>query len=337
VELENSPERVVGADWLGLEDLLGAGAGEGPGGVRYSKTPGVFFVMNNSRRLLERASQLLGEMGYTPKVGLEVEFYGGRIGSPEELDGLLGDFARTAAIGYGGVTREVGRNQFEVSLSPQLAMGKLVDDFLLVKNFLLASDPAVSFDAMPSYYQPRSALQMNVSLNGGDGVNLFARSGDGEESRLLLNSVAGLLATTNSFLPLYLGPGGDPLVMFDEEFNRAIHSQGRNPMPTYNSWGINNRSCSVRIPTPKNFFSEKDYRIDSRLNRRIEFRVATADSNVECALFGLLYSLLYGIQNGLEPPPATSNNVLEYHEGFRRIAFEDNILSIIHPSFFSCD
>ncbi|MDR1494726.1 MAG: hypothetical protein LBI29_01665 [Rickettsiales bacterium] len=302
--------------------------------VSYFRTPPVFYVINNSKKILDKVIGCLRDMGYLPKIGLEVEFYALRVDGIEQLADAVNNFARTEGIDQNGTSAETGEDQFEIEFNPYLDICKLVDDFESLRNFLLDSEFDVLFDALPFYGRARSALQINISLNNGARKNLFVRGPDGEENGLLLNSVAGILGATNGFLPLYIKSEED-LLMFDQEFNCLVHSRGGNPAPTYNSWGINNRSCSVRIPTPKNFFSEKEYRTEGMLNRRIEFRVATADCNLEYALFGLLYSVLWGIQNKLEPPPATSNNVLVHHEGFRRIFVENNLWDILQPSFFS--
>jgi glutamine synthetase len=161
-----------------------------------------------------------------------------------------------------------------------------------------------------------------VSIDDRDGGNLFAKK-SGEESELLLNSVAGILETTNSFLPLYIKFTKN-LMMFDLEFNRITYLQRRNPAPTYNSWGPNNRSCSVRIPAPKNFRSRDEYKLECDLGRRLEFRVPTSDCDVSCAIFGVLCGILYGLENNLKPPEATSNNILEHHGGYSKIAIENN-------------
>jgi glutamine synthetase len=304
------------------------------GGPRYSRAPYVFYIMNNSEHLLGRVVDKFGRVGFFPKVGLEVEFYALEVDHITPLAVDIGNFTRDRGISCGGVAAEIGTGQFEVGLNPYGDMARLVGDFELLKSFLLESRYGVSFSTMPFYDQPRSALQINITLNDVGGKNLFAKDSDDRESRILLNSVAGLLETTNSFLPLYIESEED-LLAYDLEFNSLIFAKRKNQAPTYNSWGLNNRSCSIRIPTSKKFYFEREYRMDNLLNRRIEFRVAASGCNLSCALFGVLYGVLYGIQNNREPPPATSNNVLEHHEGYRKIFIEDNLRDILHPSIFN--
>jgi glutamine synthetase len=264
---------------------------------------------------------------YFPRIGLEIEFYAPMVDGLETLASVVGDFSKSSNIDLRNTTKEVGNGQFEIDLNPYTDIHKLIDDFEVLKNFLEGESFGALFEALPFYGQPFSALQINISIGDSHGKNLFAKNSN-EESELLLNSVAGILETTNSFLPLYLKSTKN-LLRFDLEFNKIIYSRNRNPAPTYNSWGINNRSCSIRIPTPKNFRSKDEYLLDCEIGRRIEFRVPTADCDIKCAIFCVLYSVLYGIANNLKPIEATSNNVLEHHDGYRKIAIEDNICDFL--------
>ncbi|MDR1425724.1 MAG: hypothetical protein LBI70_01880 [Rickettsiales bacterium] len=300
----------------------------------YLQTPCIFFIKNNSRVLLERVADRLVDRGYFPKIGLEVEFYTGETVDMEDFVSTLDNFTGAENINYAGVAKEVGLNQLEIKLNPYESLDKLLHDFQRLKNFLLGSDYGILLAAVPFYYQPRSALQINVSLNDADGKNLFAKDAAGGESEVLLNSIAGILETTNSFLPLYAG-SEDVLLAHDLEFNRIMFARKKSQVPTHNSWGIDNRSCSIRIPTSKNFYSESDYKTDSLLNRRLEFRVAASDCDLTCALFALLQGIFYGIQNNLEPPRATSNNVLEHHEEYRGIFTENKLQHILQPDIFN--
>ncbi|MDR2777398.1 MAG: hypothetical protein LBB24_01350 [Rickettsiales bacterium] len=320
-----------GEYWLGrVEGSLG----DEVAGPSYQLTPPIFFIRNSVARLLERVVGRLGERGYFPKIGLEVEFYASGVDNFESFASMVNDFAGSAGIDYDGTSVEIGVNQFEIGLRPYRNINKLIGDSESLKSFLRESRYGVSFDTMPFYDQARSALQINVTLNDAEGNNLFARGPADEESRIMLNSIAGLLGTTNGFLPLYIKSEED-LLAYDHEFNEVIFARKRNPAPTYNSWGMNNRSCSIRIPTSKNFYSESDYRLDSLLNRRIEFRVAASDCDLSCAMFGVLYGILYGIRNDMEPPPPTSNNVLRHHEGYSRIFIDNNLWDILESDIFN--
>jgi glutamine synthetase len=296
--------------------------------VEYILSPGIFYIKNHIDDLLESVLEGFHREKYIPRIGLEIEFYAPRIDKLEALAAEVNKFSKLIDISLAGTTEEVGYRQFEIDLNPYTDIKKLISDFTVLKNFLTDGNFSATFDAMPIDGQPRSALQISVSIASEYGENLFAKN-SGEESELLLNSVAGILETTNRFLPLYI-KSTENLLVFDLEFNKIEHLQKRNPVPTYNSWGLNNRSCSIRIPTPKNFRSKDEYKLECETGRRLEFRVPSSDCDIKCAIFGVLYSVLYGIVNKLKPSvEATSNNVLEHHDSYRKIAIEDSICDFL--------
>lgn len=66
--------------------------------------------------------------------------------------------------------------------------------------------------------------------------------------------------------------------------------------PTHANWGIENRTCSLRVIP------------GSAKSQRVEYRVAAADINPYIALAAAIGSGLWGIENKIEPgPPVTGN------------------------------
>ncbi len=70
--------------------------------------------------------------------------------------------------------------------------------------------------------------------------------------------------------------------------------------PTDSNWGIENRTCSLRVIPG----SEK--------SQRVEYRVAAADANPYMALAAAIASGLYGIANKLEPPAPIVGNAYDH-------------------------
>ena len=66
--------------------------------------------------------------------------------------------------------------------------------------------------------------------------------------------------------------------------------------PTEASWGVDNRTCALRIVPGK------------PESLRVEYRVAGADANPYLALAAALASGLWGIENAVEPDPAAIGN-----------------------------
>jgi len=69
--------------------------------------------------------------------------------------------------------------------------------------------------------------------------------------------------------------------------------------PTESTWGIDNRTCALRVIPG----SEKV--------QRVEYRIAAADANPYIALAAALASGLHGIEAGIEPPQPIEGNAYE--------------------------
>ena len=67
--------------------------------------------------------------------------------------------------------------------------------------------------------------------------------------------MAGLLKNINNNLLLYI-KDYKCLDRFDIKKNQHIVDNNKYPAPTYISWGINNRSTCIRVPTPSNIIIE---------------------------------------------------------------------------------
>ena len=69
--------------------------------------------------------------------------------------------------------------------------------------------------------------------------------------------------------------------------------------PTHANWGIDNRTCALRVLPG----SEKSH--------RLEYRIAAADGNPYLALAASIACGLYGIENKLELPPMVQGNAYD--------------------------
>jgi len=72
--------------------------------------------------------------------------------------------------------------------------------------------------------------------------------------------------------------------------------------PTEATWGLDNRTCALRVIT------------SSPESQRVEFRIAAADSNPYIALAASIGSGIWGIENKIEPEPPVIGNA--YHKTF---------------------
>jgi glutamine synthetase len=66
--------------------------------------------------------------------------------------------------------------------------------------------------------------------------------------------------------------------------------------PTHATWGIDNRTCALRVIS------------GSAKSQRVEYRIAAADANPHIALAAALGSGLWGIEHKIEPTAAVTGN-----------------------------
>jgi glutamine synthetase len=236
------------------------------------------------------------------KIGIEIEFY---INNNVKNIDIIHELKKIIK-NTDGVEKERGQNQFEIKTKPYTDLKKLVSDYQFIleniNNFCSSNNLKLSFDALPFDNDCGSALQINLSLINSNQKNLFSRTkidNDMIEGDLMLNCIGGLLNNINKNLLLYI-KNEECLKRFNLEQNIKIKKLNKFPAPTFISWGINNRTASIRIPTPtvKDF---SKYIEEDNENRRIEFRVPSASADLKLIIIGVLSSIIDGLENDLKP------------------------------------
>lgn len=287
-----------------------------PQKVNFVDSPFIYYIKQNIDQLLKNTIEFFND--YQVKIGIEIEFYCFDIKDIASFEQQVKYFSSQNKIEIINIISERGKDQYEVQFQPYTDIYKLIKDYNTLKNYLITNFDA-DFSAKPIYYDVGSALQINLSINQ-NGQNLFAKILN-KESDIFNNSVAGLIKFTNYFLPLYI-KDKTCLKRYDEELNNFVFINGKMPSPSYNAWGINNRTASLRIPTAQNFYDKEQYFIENNNNRRIEFRVPSANADIKLVLYGVLSSIKYGIQNNLQPQEQTVSNLLESNYNCERIKLE---------------
>jgi glutamine synthetase len=278
------------------------------------------------RVLLEAIVQRCRATGLHPVIACELEFYlvdpgsaqqpgdalipAGTHGRPQravnlsvdaiEEHGELLDAMRAAALAQripvASAVAEYGIGQFEINLmhiaDPLAAADHAVLLRRVVQGVARARGIEATFMPRPFLTQPGSGLHVHVSLTDAAGKNLFGAAG-GEQ--LLDQAIGGLQALT-----------ADSIALFAPHFN--AHRRFSAPfVPRTTSWGHNNRSVAFRVP------------VSSPAARRIEHRIAGADSSPHLVLAAVLAGLHHGITQelsaGKAAPGKVSESLPEFSDG----------------------
>ncbi|RDE25256.1 glutamine synthetase [Motiliproteus coralliicola] len=263
------------------------------------------------RVVLEQVLARYQERGWTPVMAPELEFYlfqsqrgeqgqpllpgtslhgdcqiGGQVYSTEMLQDsaeLLHEIRQSCnemGLPLDGLVKELSAGQFELNMFHQQNPLKVADDVQtlkrLIKGVARKHDRTASFIAKPAAELAGNGMHVHVSLLDADGNNLFD-DGTDQGSDLLRHAVAGLAQT----LP-------DSILLLAPHLN-SYRRMGGVHTPKVASWGYENRNASLRIPN------------GAAAARRIEYRLAGADSNIYLLLATMLAGVLYGIDNQLQP------------------------------------
>ncbi|MDR0571582.1 MAG: hypothetical protein LBG48_01890, partial [Rickettsiales bacterium] len=243
----------------------------------YKETPFVFFVKKEIGSLLKRVNDKLINI-FEFKIGIELEFF-----CKTDFNYLsisCKTFCKNNDIKIQDIVEECVKNQYEVQFDIYDDIFLLVEHYKILKEFLISSFSA-DFRAKPRYFDAGNALQVNLSLFK-NGINIFS----GDDRSYLQKAVNGLIYYTNYFLPFYID-NNSCLDRYEKEFNNYLYLNKVIPAPSFNACGTNNRTASVRIPTPKSFRNKELYEKENRERKRLEFRTPSGDSNIELVLYGV--------------------------------------------------
>ena len=277
------------------------------------------------RHVLARAVARLAAMGYTPVVACELEFYllrrvdgqllpagsdaPTRLNERDRIDayGLarLDDLApvfcevfeaaRAQGLPVGTLMSEYAPGQYEITLQHRVDALAAVDEAVtfkrLVKGVAARHGLIASFMAKPFTARAGSGAHLHVSLADAAGLNLFAAQ-DPAGTPLLRQAIAGLKETAAESL-LIFAPNGNSYRRFRPESYAPVAA----------TWGINNRSVSLRIPP------------GPAHTRHVEHRFCGADVNLYLAVATVLAGIEHGIRLQLDPGAPVTGNGYRTGEG----------------------
>lgn len=277
---------------------------------------GVFSA--NPREVLKRVLDRYSALGLTPVVAVELEFYlldaardtsgrpqparlsdGGRPDAPqvygvlevERLQPFFDDLYRACeaqGLPLRTAISEYAPGQLELTLEHRADALQAVDEGVrykrVVKGVAARHGCQACFMAKPFADRAGSGLHLHVSLADRAGNNLYA-SEDPTGTPLLRHSIGGMLRHLR-----------ESLALFAPHANSYRRFQANSYAPAALSWGINNRTVSLRVPG------------GPAASRHVEHRICGADANPYLAAAAVLAGLHSGIREQIDPGDPIQGN-----------------------------
>ena len=271
--------------------------------------------MGDSRNVLINVLQNYAAEKLTPVLGLELEFYLTNPAAPDPAianplngaqkvhDGVLSvddisDYSKfldeicecceANAIALEAISSESGMSQFEINLQHTEDVLKLADGLVFLKNIIRSiarkNGFAATFMAKPFASRPGNGIHAHYSLLNENKLNVFD-NGTETGSDDMLSSVGGLLAHMRQ-----------SALIFAPHLNSFRRLSPKQHAPLNFTWGYENRTAAIRIPGGKHS------------SRRIEHRVAGADTNIYLVLATILGAALDGLKRQTRPPQPVSGD-----------------------------
>ena len=269
------------------------------------------------RHVLAHVVARLQERGYTPVVAVELEFYllerggdgrvrpasgllsgtrGNRIdayglGRLDDMSPLFDDLYSAAhALGLPVRTlmSEYAPGQFEITLEHRADALRAVDEAVMfkraVRGVAARHGKIACFMAKPFAELAGTGMHLHASLADRDGRNACADDAPAG-SAVLRHAIGGLRETL-----------GDGMAVFAPHANSYRRFRALSYAPVAPTWGVNNRSVSLRVPA------------GPPASRHVEHRVAGVDANPYLVAAVVLAGMLRGIERGSDPGPPVEGN-----------------------------
>lgn len=271
-------------------------------------------VVAAPRQILRRQLERLAEHGYTAHVGTELEFivfkdtyeqawdanYRGLTpvnqynidysvlgtGRIEPLLRRIRNEMAGAGLTVESAKGECNPGQHEIAFKYDEAL-VTCDQHAVYKTGAkeIAAQEGVSLTFMAKYNEREgNSCHIHLSLQDADGRNVMAGDGPAGMSDIMRHFLAGQLAALRDFSLLYA-----------PNINSYKRFQPGSFAPTAVAWGVDNRTCSLRV-------------VGHGRSMRFENRLPGGDVNPHLAVAGLVAAGLHGIEQGLELPSACDGN-----------------------------
>jgi len=245
--------------------------------------------------MFDETPESVREKGYRNLTNLTPGFFGYsglRSSVWSELYHEILDSCETMRIPIEGLHTETGPGVLEAAIYYDLAL-ESADKAALFKTFMkvIAQRRGLmaTFMAKWSNSYPGQSGHIHISLKGKDGKAAFHDpKGPHGMSKLMQHFVAGQQA----LMPEILGM----IAQTVNSYSRLIPGFWA---PTNATWGVENRTCALRVIP------------GAAKSQRVEYRIAAADANPYIALAAALGTGLYGIEHKLELGAPIEGNAYE--------------------------
>ncbi|AHC52158.1 glutamate--ammonia ligase [Sulfolobus acidocaldarius SUSAZ] len=257
-------------------------------------------------KLNARLEKLKEEEGYDVRSSFEMEFYLVKDRKPYDdarcfdssafyNNPVISEMIKVltnSGIDIIRVIKEYGPGQYEFDIVHKNSL-RSADEVVIFKEITkqIALSKGIEANFMPKPFNklPGSGMHLNISL-WREGKNVFYDPKDKYGlSELGYNFIAGLLEHAKALTALVA-----PTV---NSYKRLIPGSWA---PTKISYGYNNKSTMIRIPTPYPTMESHD--------RRVEYRVPDASANPYLVILAVLEAGLDGIERGLKPGNPVNEN-----------------------------
>ncbi len=273
------------------------------------------------RNVLRRVTDMYRELGWTPIVAPELEFYllarntdpnqplvppVGRSGRAEtsrqlysidavnEFDPLfeeIYDYCDAMGLELDTLIHEFGAGQMEINFlhdEPMLLADKVFFFKRVLREAAMRHNMYATFMAKPMSNEPGSAMHIHQSvIDTVSRQNIFSNA-DGSESKLFRHYIAGLQK--------YLPPAMALLAPYVNSYRRVVR---HGAAPINIEWGYDNRTVGIRVP------------LSDPAARRVENRVVGSDANPYLAMAVTLACGYLGISEQLEPGEETTGSAYD--------------------------
>jgi glutamine synthetase len=273
----------------------------------------------DSRGALKRVLGEFAELGLSPVIGPELEFYlcepdptapngyapyarqdspvytVGELADPKGTLSRMLDAAVELGLGAVAAAHEYGRSQFEINLRHTLALDSADRAFrykALVKELAARDGLLATFMGKPFNDDEGSGFHMHLSFVDDQGANASEDAGEAH----------GITPAMRHFIAGVLEHGPAMMVFFNPTVNAYRRISAEALVPTRLCWGHDHRMTLVRVPSERGSAT------------RLEIRLGDGTANPYLAYAAALAAGLDGIRRELEPPEPLEGMIYDLPE-----------------------